>query len=83
MSSKKIVKHFIDDSTSQVLDNTYKIMKAFTGDKKQAEKLLKYIIKTIIKVGILFRNDQFNASELQVVESFKSKFHSLVMTGVS
>lgn len=83
MSSKKIVKHFIDDSTSQVLDNTYKIMKAFTGDKKQAEKLLKYIIKTIIKVGILFRNDQFNASELQVVESFKSKFHSLVMTVVS
>lgn len=83
MSSKKIVKHFIDDTTSQVLDNAYKIMKAFTGDKKQAEKLLKYTIKTIIKVGILFRNDQFNASELQVVESFKSKFHSLVMTVVS
>ncbi|XP_048732642.1 tumor necrosis factor alpha-induced protein 8-like isoform X2 [Ostrea edulis] len=83
MSSKKIVKHFIDDTTSEVLDNAFKIMKDFTGDKKQAEKLLKYLIKTIIKVGILYRNDQFNAEELQVAETFKSKFHSLAMTVVS
>lgn len=80
MSSKKIAKQFIDDDTSCVLDHAYKIMKEHAQNKKDAEKILKYIIKTIIKVGILYRNDQFNAEELKTAETFKSKFRSLSMT---
>lgn len=80
MSSKKIAKQFIDDDTSCVLDHAYKIMKEHAQNKKDAEKILKYIIKTIIKVGILYRNDQFNSEELKTAETFKSKFRSLAMT---
>lgn len=82
MSSKKIAKHFIDDTTSEVLDKAYLIIKDFKN-RDEAKKIMKYIIKTIIKVAILYRNDQFNADELKTVETFKSKFHSLSMTVVS
>lgn len=82
MSSKTIAKHFIDDTTSKVLDMTYKIIKEYSN-KKDAEKMLKYLIKIVIKVGILYRNDQFNADELAMAESFKKKFHSLAMTVIS
>ena len=35
-----------------------------TGEKKEAEKLVKNIIKIIVKVGILARNDQFTAEDM-------------------
>jgi len=83
MSSKKIAKVFIDDTTARVLDNAFKILKDYLPAKKDADKILKYTIKTVVKIGILYRNDQFNAEELKVAESFKQKFHSVSMTVVS
>lgn len=50
MSSKKIVKAFIDDTTGRVLDNTYRILKECKSNKKDAEKTMKYIIKIVVKV---------------------------------
>ncbi|XP_060067233.1 tumor necrosis factor alpha-induced protein 8-like isoform X2 [Ylistrum balloti] len=82
MSSKSIAKHFIDETTSKVLDTTYKIIKEYSN-KKDAEKMMKYLIKIVVKVGILYRNDQFNSDELAMAESFKKKFHSLAMTVIS
>ncbi|OWF47936.1 tumor necrosis factor alpha-induced protein 8-like isoform X2 [Mizuhopecten yessoensis] len=82
MSSKSIAKHFIDDTTSKVLDAAYKIIKEYSN-KKDAEKMMKYLIKIVVKVGILYRNDQFNAEELAMADSFKKKFHSLSMTVIS
>lgn len=83
MSSKKIAKVFIDDTTARVLDNAHKILRDYMPSKKEADKILKYIIKTVVKIGILYRNDQFNSDELKLAESFKQKFHSLAMTVVS
>ena len=54
MSSKKIAKAFIDETTGRVLDNTYRVLKEQKGNKKDAEKVLKYIIKTVVKVCCLF-----------------------------
>lgn len=53
MSSKKIAKAFIDDTTGKVLDNTYRILKEHRGNKKEAEKVMKYIIKIVVKVVCL------------------------------
>lgn len=83
MSSKAIAKAFIDDTSGRVLDNTYRVLKEQTGHKKEAEKIMKYIIKTVVKLGILFKNDQFNADELQMVCAFKQKFNALMMTVIS
>uniref|UniRef100_A0A1B0CF81 Uncharacterized protein n=1 Tax=Lutzomyia longipalpis TaxID=7200 RepID=A0A1B0CF81_LUTLO len=44
------------------------------SDKKQAEKLVKNIIKIVIKIGVLIRNDEFNDAELQTAEKFRKKF---------
>lgn len=90
VSSKNAVKHFIDDSTSSVLDQMYAILKQFTNkdeskkmNKDEAKKILKYIIKIVVKIAIMFRNDQFNATELEYAAAFKKKFHSLIMTVIS
>lgn len=53
---------------------TYNCLPLQTGNKKEAERLVKNIIKIVIKIGILHRNNQFNADELKVVERFRSKF---------
>ena len=83
MSSKKIAKVFIDDTTARVLDNAHKVLRDFMPSKKEADKILKYVIKTVVKIGILYRNDQFDSAELKIAESFKQKFHSVAMTVVS
>ena len=83
MASKKIAKVFIDDTSGHILDNLYKLSKDYTKNKKTAEKLLKNLIKIVIKIGILYRNEQFSESELLVAENFKKKFRTVAMTVVS
>ena len=83
MASKKIAKVFIDDTSSRVLDNLYKISKDWSGSKKIAEKVMKDMIKIVIKISVLYRNDQFNKDELHQAELFKRKFQTLVMTVIS
>lgn len=50
MSSKKIAMSFIDETTGRVLDNAHKILKQYKQSKKEADKVLKYIIKSVVKV---------------------------------
>ena len=83
MASKKIVKHFIDDTSARLLDQVYKVSKDYSGSKKTAEKLMKDLIKTVIKIGILYRNEQFNTEELELAERFKKKFRTVAMTVIS
>ncbi|XP_067928591.1 tumor necrosis factor alpha-induced protein 8-like protein isoform X1 [Watersipora subatra] len=83
MSSKSVAKVFIDDQTGQLLDNVYLLVKEYSGDKKEAERITKYLIKVTIKIAILMRNDQFNNEELDLIVDFKKKFKTLVMTVTS
>ncbi len=83
MSSKKIAKVFIDDTSARLLDNLYRLAKEYSGSKKTAEKLMKDIIKIVIKIGILYRNEQFSQEELQLAERFKKKFRTISMTVIS
>ena len=83
MASKKIAKHFIDDTSARLLDQVYRMSRDYSGSKKTAEKLMKDVIKTVIKVGILYRNEQFNAEELEMAERFKKKFRTVAMTVIS
>ncbi|XP_063244431.1 protein salivary glands marred isoform X2 [Bacillus rossius redtenbacheri] len=83
MANKNIAKVFIDDTTSSLLDNVYRLSKAYTGSKKEAEKLVKNVIKIVIKIGVLYRNGQFSAEELRLAEKFKGRFHAAAMAVVS
>ncbi|CAF3973202.1 unnamed protein product, partial [Rotaria sp. Silwood1] len=77
LSSKSVVKVFIDDTSSRVLDNLHKLIRAYSDSKKEADKLLKSIIKTIVKLGILYKNNLFTEYELKLIEDFRNRFHSL------
>ncbi|XP_070542784.1 tumor necrosis factor alpha-induced protein 8-like [Ptychodera flava] len=83
MASKRMAKVFIDDLTGELLDHIYRITKEYTGNKKEAEKLMRDIIKIVIKIGILYRNDQFNQDELILAERFRKKFRSTIMSIIS
>ncbi len=83
MSTKGVAKQFVDDTTAEIFDQTYKLAKGEYGNKKEAEKLVKSVVKIIVKVGILARNDQFNAQEIKMIEQFQQKFHHVIMTVIS
>ncbi|XP_006010792.1 tumor necrosis factor alpha-induced protein 8 isoform X1 [Latimeria chalumnae] len=83
MASKSIATTLIDDTSSDVLDELYRVTKEYTGNKKEAEKITKNLIKIVIKLAILYRNNQFNQEEIMMMEKFKKKVHQLAMTVVS
>ena len=82
--SKSMAKAFVlDDTTSELLDHVYKLAKLELDSKKDAEKLIKNIIKVVVKIGILYRNDQFNPEEIKTAQKFQQKFGVVTMTIVS
>jgi Domain of unknown function (DUF758) len=84
MASKNIAKMFIDENTASLLDNIYTLIKQHTGSKKVAERLVKNVIKIVIKIAVLSRNNQFSADETQTLnDTFRKKFNLLQMTVIS
>lgn len=62
---------------------TYIFISFQSGNKKEAEKIVKNVIKIVIKLGILYRNGQFTSEELRSAERFKHRFHSMAMAIIS
>lgn len=83
MSNKSVAKAFIDDVSASLLDNLYKLVKHVTGNKKEAEKITKNIIKIVVKVGVLHRNHQFSPDEIKMAEQLQRKMRALAMAVVS
>ncbi|CAH1255493.1 TNFAIP8L3 [Branchiostoma lanceolatum] len=83
MSTRKVAKTFMDDTTADLMDHLYRIARNHSGNKKEAEKVMKDAVKIVVKIGILFRNEQFNAEELRLANDFVRKFRNLAMTVVS
>ncbi|XP_041912511.1 tumor necrosis factor alpha-induced protein 8-like protein 1 isoform X1 [Alosa alosa] len=83
MANKTVANMFIDDTSSEVLDELYRVTKEYTRNRKEAQKIIKNLIKMVVKLGVLYRNNQFSADELALVEGFRKKVHTLAMTAVS
>ena len=83
MSTKGVAKTLVDDTTAELLDHLHKLAKNEYASKKDAEKLVKYIVKIVVKIGILMRNDQFSAQEMKMIQQFEQKFHNVIMTAIS
>nr|CAG4647498.1 EOG090X0GLS [Megafenestra aurita]SVE92728.1 EOG090X0GLS [Megafenestra aurita] len=83
MSSKGVAKVFIDDKMGSLLDNVYRLCKTYTQNKKEAEKIVKNIIKIVTKISLLARNEQFTQEELAVASDFQGKFHKAAKTVIS
>lgn len=83
MVNKTSVQMFIDDTTSEILDELYHISKHHTGNRSEAQKVIKDLIKVAVKVGLLFRNNCFSTEELVLATDFKKKLHQGAMTSIS
>lgn len=83
MASKGLAKQIVDGPTSEIIDNCYHIAKLYLQNKKDAEKVMKNIIKIVVKVAILYRNNSFSKEELQLVEQFQQKFKTISKTIIS
>ncbi|KAF7226666.1 alpha-induced protein 8-like protein 2 B, partial [Nothobranchius furzeri] len=83
MANRSSVQMFIDDTTSEILDELYRVSKEYTGNKAEAQKILKNLIKIAVKIGLLFRNNRFNEEELVIAKDFKKKLNQGAMTATS
>lgn len=71
MATKSMANLFIDDTSSEVLDELYRVTKEYTRNRKESQKIIKNLIKVVVKLGVLYRNNQFNSEELVLVENFR------------
>lgn len=83
MATKSSVQMFIDDTSSEILDELYRVSKEYLGNKSEAQKVIKNLIKIAVKIGVLFRNNRFSTEELGVATDFKKKLHQGAMTAIS
>ncbi|XP_057301365.1 tumor necrosis factor alpha-induced protein 8-like protein isoform X2 [Hydractinia symbiolongicarpus] len=83
MSTKGLAKQVVDGPTSDLIDNCYKIAKTYLESKKDAEKIMKNMIKLVVKVAILSRNNMFTKEEITHLQNFQKKFKTLAITIIS
>nr|XP_006113989.2 LOW QUALITY PROTEIN: tumor necrosis factor alpha-induced protein 8-like protein 2 [Pelodiscus sinensis] len=83
MASKSVVNVFLDDTSSEILDELYRVSKLHTQNRTEAQKIIKNLIKVAVKISVLYRNNRFSPGELDLAEEFKRKLHQGAMTAVS
>uniref|UniRef100_A0A915I2Z5 Tumor necrosis factor alpha-induced protein 8-like protein n=1 Tax=Romanomermis culicivorax TaxID=13658 RepID=A0A915I2Z5_ROMCU len=82
MTSRNVAKRFVSDTTAEILDNLYKLLKQHYT-KKDAEKVIKNILKLTIKLGVLVRNDQLSCAQRKQLNVFLMKFRQICLTCIS
>ncbi|XP_042297173.1 tumor necrosis factor alpha-induced protein 8-like protein 2 isoform X2 [Sceloporus undulatus] len=83
MASKSMANMFIDDTSSEILDELYRISKEYTQNRAESQKVIKNLIKVAVKISVLYRNNCFSDEELAWAEEFKRKLHLGAMTAIS
>lgn len=83
MASKSMANMFIDDTSSEILDELYRISKEYTQNRTESQKVIKNLIKVAVKISVLYRNNRFSPEELALAEEFKRKLHQGAMTAIS
>ncbi|KAJ7985539.1 hypothetical protein DPEC_G00353130 [Dallia pectoralis] len=83
MANKSVVQMFIDDTSSEILDELYRVSKEYSGNRAEAQKVVKDLIKIAMKVGVLFRHNRFSPDEMSLAHDFKKKLHQGAMTAIS
>lgn len=81
-STKSIVKNFIDDEISCLLDQLHIILSEEVGSSR-ADKIIKNLIRVTIKIGILFKNNQFSNEELSIGLQLRKKLRNAALTIIS
>ncbi|OZC12400.1 hypothetical protein X798_00031 [Onchocerca flexuosa] len=80
--SRNNVKLFMDDVTLRLLDYLHQILKAIYN-KMIAEKVVKNIIKLVIKLGVVLRNEKFTTEQLNQLAKIQRQMRQLCLTVIS
>ncbi|XP_046540467.1 tumor necrosis factor alpha-induced protein 8-like protein 1 isoform X1 [Equus quagga] len=83
VASRAVAVAFLDDASSEVLDELYRAAKEFTRSRKEAQKLVKNLVKVALKLAVLLRGGQLGADELALLRGFRQRARRLAMTAVS
>lgn len=83
MANKSVVQMFIDDTSSEILDELYRVSKEYTGNRTEAQKVIKDLVKIVVKIAVLFKHNRFSEEELSLAQTFKKKLHHGAMTAIS
>lgn len=83
MASKSMAQMFIDDTSSEILDELYRVSKEYSGNKTEAQKVIKDLVKIAVKIGVLFHHNRFTPEELALAQNFKKKLQQGAMTAIS
>lgn len=78
-----MAKQFIDDDFGKLLDTLHAILKDECEDKKIADKVIKNLIKMTVKIGLLYRNKQFNEAEMTYGVQLRSQLRKAALTVIS
>ncbi|ERE72899.1 tumor necrosis factor alpha-induced protein 8 1-like protein, partial [Cricetulus griseus] len=83
MASKAMVAVFVDDTSSEILDELYQATKEFTRSRKEAQRVVKNLVKVAVKLSGLLRAGQLDSDELAQLRRFQGRMRSLAMTALS
>ncbi|XP_075391741.1 tumor necrosis factor alpha-induced protein 8-like protein 1 [Tenrec ecaudatus] len=83
MASKAVAGALLDDTSSEVLDELYRATKEFTRSRKEAQKMVKNLVKVMLKLAVLLRSGQLGGEELATLRGLRRRARSLAMTAVS
>lgn len=83
MAGRSVAHLFIDETSSEVLDELYRVSKAYTHSRTQAQRVIKDLIKVAVKVAVLHRSGCFGPGELDVATRFRQKLRQGAMTALS
>ena len=83
MSSKILAKQIVNGPTADIIENCFQIATIHLGEKKKAETWMKDLIKVVVKVALLGKNEQFTRQQLLLVEEFQRKFELICKSSVA
>ncbi|XP_031230629.1 tumor necrosis factor alpha-induced protein 8-like protein 2 [Mastomys coucha] len=83
MAGRSVAHLFIDETSSEVLDELYRVSKEYTHSRPKAQKVIKDLIKVAVKVAVLHRSGCFGPGELALATRFRQKLRQGAMTALS
>jgi len=83
LSNRTVVNNLIDEKTGNLLNRLFSLIFVFTGNKKEAEKTTKNVIKIVIKLGMLLRSDKFSSEEKGSLVQIQKNLRTVAMTLIS
>ncbi|XP_023045570.2 tumor necrosis factor alpha-induced protein 8-like protein 1 [Piliocolobus tephrosceles] len=83
MTSKAVVAMLVYDTSREVMEELYHATREFTCSCKEAQKMLKNLVKVALKLGLLLCEDQVGGEELALLWHFCHRAHFLAMMAIS